>query len=130
MFLSSSDAIASFSSGQRSNWTWTEATVEAARHDAFLRISKVSKGCRCGPLMNLIDTAVIGLSILEDFFYLRYDFYDKRKNALFHELGKASLQLENKVGFIRVVVDGTLVVSNTKEAGLCTKLKAKGYRVW
>ncbi|KAL8262386.1 hypothetical protein R6Q59_023735 [Mikania micrantha] len=65
--------------------------------------------------------------ILEDFFHLRLDFYEKRKTALLHELGKASLQLENKVRFIREVVDGTLVVSNRKKAELCAELKAKGY---
>ncbi|KAF5822370.1 putative DNA topoisomerase (ATP-hydrolyzing) [Helianthus annuus] len=65
--------------------------------------------------------------ILEDFFHLRLDYYEKRKNALLHELGKASLQLENKVRFIREVVEGTLVVSNRKKADLCAELKVKGY---
>ncbi|KAK9061834.1 hypothetical protein SSX86_019018 [Deinandra increscens subsp. villosa] len=65
--------------------------------------------------------------ILEDFFHLRLDFYEKRKTALLRELGKASLQLENKVRFIKEVVEGTLVVSNRKKADLCAELKAKGY---
>nr|XP_043611251.1 DNA topoisomerase 2 [Erigeron canadensis] len=65
--------------------------------------------------------------ILEDFFHLRLDFYEKRKTALLRELGKASLQLENKVRFIREVVDGTLVVSNRKKVDLCAELKNKGY---
>lgn len=65
--------------------------------------------------------------ILEDFFHLRLEFYVKRKAALLHELGKASLQLENKVRFIREVVEGTIVVSNRKKADLCAELKAKGF---
>ncbi|KAJ0735221.1 putative DNA topoisomerase (ATP-hydrolyzing) [Helianthus annuus] len=65
--------------------------------------------------------------ILEDFFHLRLDFYEKRKVALLHELGKASLILENKVRFIREVVEGTIVVSNRKKADLCAELKVKGF---
>ncbi|KAJ0501049.1 putative DNA topoisomerase (ATP-hydrolyzing) [Helianthus annuus] len=56
-----------------------------------------------------------------------YNYYEKRKNALLHELGKASLHLENKVWFIREVVEGMLVVSNRKKADLCAELKVKGY---
>ncbi|MFS8022247.1 putative DNA topoisomerase (ATP-hydrolyzing) [Helianthus anomalus] len=40
---------------------------------------------------------------------------------------QTSLQLENKVWFIREVVEGMLVVSNRKKADLCAKLKVKGY---
>nr|GEY19174.1 DNA topoisomerase 2 [Tanacetum cinerariifolium] len=46
--------------------------------------------------------------IPEDFFHLRLNFYEKRRTALLRELGKASLLLENKVRFIREVVEGTI----------------------
>ncbi|XP_071690080.1 DNA topoisomerase 2 [Rutidosis leptorrhynchoides] len=65
--------------------------------------------------------------IVEEFFHLRLDFYEKRKTAVLNELGKALLQLENKVRFIREVVEGTLVVSNRKKADLWAELKKKGY---
>ncbi|KAL4561866.1 hypothetical protein LXL04_034048 [Taraxacum kok-saghyz] len=65
--------------------------------------------------------------IVEDFYHLRLDFYERRKATLLHELGKASLQLENKVRFIKGVVEGTLVVSNRKKAELCAELATKGF---
>ncbi|KAK9070925.1 hypothetical protein SSX86_009493 [Deinandra increscens subsp. villosa] len=65
--------------------------------------------------------------ILEDFFHLRLDYYEKRKKALLLQLEKASLKLENKVRFIREVGEGTIVVFNRKKADLCAELKVKNY---
>ncbi|XP_052620374.1 DNA topoisomerase 2 isoform X2 [Lactuca sativa] len=65
--------------------------------------------------------------ILEDFFPLRLDYYERRKATLLRELGKISLTLENKVRFIKEVVEGTLVVSNRKKADLYAELAKKKY---
>ncbi|XP_076941033.1 DNA topoisomerase 2-like [Bidens hawaiensis] len=65
--------------------------------------------------------------ILEDFFYLRLEYYEKRKTALLRELEKASVMLANKVRFICEVVEGSLIVSNRKKADLLAELKVKGY---
>ncbi|KAI3510850.1 hypothetical protein L1887_17987 [Cichorium endivia] len=65
--------------------------------------------------------------ILEDFFHLRLDYYERRKTALLRELGKATLILENKVRFIKEVVEGTIIVSNRKKADLFAELAKKGF---
>ncbi|GKC98913.1 DNA topoisomerase 2 [Tanacetum coccineum] len=49
------------------------------------------------------------------------------QTALLRQLGKASLLLENKVRFIREVVEGTIVVSNKKKDDLYAELNVKDF---
>ncbi|KAL9175513.1 hypothetical protein ABFS82_02G117600 [Erythranthe guttata] len=65
--------------------------------------------------------------ILEEFFYIRLEFYEKRKKALLANLELDMLKCDNKYRFIRGVVEGTIVVSNRKKADLFLELKAKGF---
>ncbi|PWA54707.1 topoisomerase II [Artemisia annua] len=51
--------------------------------------------------------------ILEEFFYLRLDFYERRKTALLRELKKGVLVLENKVEYIRQASAGKIVFPKT-----------------
>ncbi|XP_073285631.1 DNA topoisomerase 2-like [Primulina huaijiensis] len=65
--------------------------------------------------------------ILEEFFDIRLDFYDKRKKALMANLENDLLKCENKYRFIRGVVEGSIIVSNRKRADLLRELKEKGF---
>ncbi|KAL2461238.1 DNA topoisomerase 2 [Abeliophyllum distichum] len=65
--------------------------------------------------------------ILEDFFAIRFEFYEKRKKALMDNLERELLILENKVRFIMDVVEGKIVVSNRRRADLVLELKEKGF---
>ncbi|PRQ59875.1 putative DNA topoisomerase (ATP-hydrolyzing) [Rosa chinensis] len=65
--------------------------------------------------------------ILEEFFHLRLEFYEKRKKVLLDNLGLELLKLENKLRFIRNLVCGDIVVSNRKRADLFLELKQKGF---
>ncbi|KAL2478354.1 DNA topoisomerase 2 [Forsythia ovata] len=65
--------------------------------------------------------------ILEDFFSIRFEFYEKRKKALMDNLERELLILENKVRFIMDVVEGKIVVSNRRRADLVLELKEKGF---
>ncbi|CAI9769727.1 unnamed protein product [Fraxinus pennsylvanica] len=65
--------------------------------------------------------------ILEDFFSIRFEFYEKRKAILMDNLERELLILENKVRFILNVVEGKITVSNRRRADLVIELKDKGF---
>ncbi|URE07085.1 hypothetical protein MUK42_20585 [Musa troglodytarum] len=65
--------------------------------------------------------------ILEEFFHLRYEFYEKRKKALLDNLELQLLKLDNKVRFILGVVRGEIIVNNRKRADLFLELQQKGF---
>ncbi|KAM3733934.1 hypothetical protein ACB098_11G175300 [Castanea mollissima] len=65
--------------------------------------------------------------ILEDFFHLRLEFYEKRKKFLLNKREMELLKLENKVRFILAVVKGEIIVSNRKRADLFVELQTKGF---
>ncbi|KAF8398402.1 hypothetical protein HHK36_017329 [Tetracentron sinense] len=65
--------------------------------------------------------------ILEEFFHLRLEFYEKRKKVLLDNLELELLKLDNKVRFILGVVKGEIIVSNRKRADLFLELQLKGF---
>ncbi|KAF5736454.1 DNA topoisomerase 2 [Tripterygium wilfordii] len=65
--------------------------------------------------------------ILEEFFPLRLEFYEKRKNILLDNLEEELLKLENRVRFILGVVSGEIIVNNRKRADLFLELQHKGF---
>ncbi|MCD9645177.1 DNA topoisomerase 2 [Datura stramonium] len=65
--------------------------------------------------------------ILEEFYHVRLEYYEKRKRALLEILELELLKIENKVKFILGVVKGEIIVSNRKRADLLLELKNKGF---
>ncbi|EOY18139.1 Topoisomerase II isoform 3 [Theobroma cacao] len=65
--------------------------------------------------------------ILEEFFHLRFEFYEKRKKLLLDNLEMELLKMENKVRFILGVVKGEIIVNNRKRADLFLELQTKGF---
>ncbi|XP_074575291.1 DNA topoisomerase 2-like [Curcuma longa] len=65
--------------------------------------------------------------ILEEFFNLRFVFYEKRKKALLNNLELDLLKLDNKVRFILGVVRDEIVVNKRKRADLFLELQQKGF---
>ncbi|KAF9593284.1 hypothetical protein IFM89_021040 [Coptis chinensis] len=65
--------------------------------------------------------------ILEEFFPLRLEFYDKRKKFLLEKNELELLKLDNKVRFILAVVRGEIIVSNRKRKDLLLELQQKGF---
>ncbi|XP_030539127.1 DNA topoisomerase 2 isoform X2 [Rhodamnia argentea] len=65
--------------------------------------------------------------ILEEFFHLRLECYEKRKKILLENLELKLAMLDNKVRFILGVVHGEIIVSNRKRADLFQELQAKGF---
>ncbi|XP_027343059.1 DNA topoisomerase 2 [Abrus precatorius] len=65
--------------------------------------------------------------ILEEFFPLRLEYYERRKTHILGNLERLLLVLSNKVRFILGVVNGEIVVSNRKKADLFMELQQKGF---
>ncbi|KAG8071989.1 hypothetical protein GUJ93_ZPchr0006g44923 [Zizania palustris] len=65
--------------------------------------------------------------ILEDFFGLRLEFYEKRKRVLLENIELELKKLSNKVRFIVGVVKGEIIVNNRKRAELFMELQQKGF---
>ncbi|ESR52318.1 hypothetical protein CICLE_v10030505mg [Citrus x clementina] len=65
--------------------------------------------------------------ILEEFFHIRLEFYEKRKKVQLENLELELLKLENKVRFILGVVNGEIVVNNRKRTDLLLELRQKGF---
>ncbi|CAJ1958909.1 unnamed protein product [Sphenostylis stenocarpa] len=65
--------------------------------------------------------------ILAEFFPLRLDYYERRKNYILNNLERLLLVLDNKVRFILGVVSGEIIVNNRKNADLVIELQQKGF---
>ncbi|TKY49610.1 DNA topoisomerase 2 [Spatholobus suberectus] len=65
--------------------------------------------------------------ILEEFFPLRLEYYERRKKHILNNLERLLLVLDNKVRFILGVVSGEIIVSNRKKADLLMELQQKGF---
>ncbi|CAM9786106.1 unnamed protein product [Sphacelaria rigidula] len=75
--------------------------------------------------------------IMEEFYTLRTDFYNRRKASLLNRMQNEWSKLDNKacrsrlllflVRFILAVVEGRLEVNNRKKVDLLNELKREGY---
>lgn len=65
--------------------------------------------------------------ILKDFFITRLALYDRRKNHMVDQIGRELKVLDNKMRFIKEVVEKTINVSNRKKQDLFNELRKKGY---
>jgi DNA gyrase/topoisomerase IV subunit B len=67
-------------------------------------------------------------AIIEEFFHLRLDGYERRKAYLVGKLGEETERLSNRVRFILAVISGDLVLSNRKRTELLAELHDAGYK--
>ncbi|GJZ07768.1 DNA topoisomerase 2, partial [Tanacetum coccineum] len=111
--------------------TMTEDQMNKARQEEFLNKFKLTTTLSTAN-MYLFDAKGklkkynTPEQILEDFFHFRLDFYKKRRIALLRELKKASMILENKMRFIRLVWEQKIVF-NKKKDERCASLEAQGF---
>ena len=66
-------------------------------------------------------------AILDEFYHLRLQFYDKRKEYLVDTLREEWKRLDNKVRFILAVVNKEIVINNRKKADILKELREKNY---
>ena len=67
------------------------------------------------------------LDIMEEFYQVRLRFYQKRKQHLLNEMRKELEKLTNQARFIKMIIDGKLVVSKKKKPVLVTELQKLGF---
>lgn len=111
----------------------TEAGMEAAEKEGIEKRFKLLGSLN---LSNLVCFDPAGLikkytegpnGIIQDFYDIRLEYYQKRKEHLAGELTKEWTVLDSKVRFIREIVSGSLVVQNRKKADVVADLAARSY---
>ncbi|KAK1937919.1 DNA topoisomerase 2 [Phytophthora citrophthora] len=65
--------------------------------------------------------------IMEEFYGIRLEFYDRRKKSMLQKLQDQIKLLSNKARFVLSVVEGKLIVNNRKKQELLEELVAEGY---
>ena len=70
------------------------------------------------------------LEVLNAFYDVRVDYYNRRKMHLLGKLTDEWEKLDNKVRFILAVISGKLVVSNRKKTELLTELRSTGFKLF
>lgn len=68
--------------------------------------------------------------ILTDFYHLRLSYYKKRKSNMADKLMEEFERLDNKVRFIKAVIEERLNIRNRKKADLLEELRTSGYKVF
>jgi DNA topoisomerase-2 len=66
--------------------------------------------------------------ILQDFYHLRLQYYQRRKEYLADQLTQEWEKLNNKVRFISEIISGKFVVQNRKKVDILKDLAARGYK--
>jgi DNA topoisomerase-2 len=67
------------------------------------------------------------LDIIEEFYHVRLRYYEKRKAHQLDVLQKDLTKMSNQARFIKMIIDGKLVVSKKKKAILVQELKKLGF---
>ncbi|KAG7397458.1 DNA topoisomerase 2-beta [Phytophthora boehmeriae] len=65
--------------------------------------------------------------VIEEFYGIRLEYYDRRKQAMLQKLQDQIKLLSNKARFVLAVVEGKLTVNNRKRKDLLEELIAEGY---
>ncbi|KAK4569413.1 DNA topoisomerase 2 [Recurvomyces mirabilis] len=68
------------------------------------------------------------LDIMEEFYQVRLEMYHKRKQHMLNEMQKELDRLSNQARFVRMIIDGRLVVSKKKKAVLVAELHKLGFK--
>ena len=65
--------------------------------------------------------------IVRDWFYVRFELYEKRIDYIIKQLTDQHLELSEKCRFINEVVNGTIIINKRKKVDLVQELKSKKY---
>ncbi|OZJ04290.1 hypothetical protein BZG36_02570 [Bifiguratus adelaidae] len=65
--------------------------------------------------------------ILKEFYGIRLEYYQRRKQYLLNKLKEDFTRMDNKVRFLLMVISGELKVQNRKRQDIIADLKAKGF---
>lgn len=65
--------------------------------------------------------------ILEDYYHVRLDFYQRRKDYMVNDLSNQLEKLSSQARFVKMIIEGKLVVSNRKRPVIVKDLQSKGF---
>ncbi|KAJ8613066.1 hypothetical protein MRB53_037118 [Persea americana] len=68
------------------------------------------------------------LDIMEEFYHVRLDLYSKRKAYMLGEMQKELEKLSNQARFVKMIIDGELIVAKKKKAALVAELLARHFK--
>ncbi|KAJ5321679.1 hypothetical protein MYU51_013229 [Penicillium brevicompactum] len=66
--------------------------------------------------------------ILKEFFVIRLKYYERRKQHQLAAMQKDLEKFSNQARFVKMIIDGTLVISKKKKPVLVVELKEKGFK--
>ncbi|KAI1831092.1 hypothetical protein DTO006G1_7841 [Penicillium roqueforti] len=66
--------------------------------------------------------------ILKEFYVVRLKYYERRKQFQLAELQRDLEKLSNQARFVKMIIEGKLVISKKKKPVLITELKEKGFK--
>ncbi|ESQ54348.1 hypothetical protein EUTSA_v10024219mg [Eutrema salsugineum] len=112
--------------------TMSEENMAIARQEGFLKMFKLTTTVGTTNMHLFDEKSVIKKyatpeQILEEFFDLRLQYYEKRKKIMLENMELELLKIENKVKFILGVVSGEIIVNNRKKADLVQELRQRGF---
>lgn len=68
------------------------------------------------------------LEILKEFYYLRLEYYEKRKSYMVDKLQSELITLSEKARFVKLIIDKKLSISNKKKKDLISELIANNFK--
>lgn len=68
------------------------------------------------------------MDIMEEFYHIRLAFYEKRKQYLLNEMQKELDKLSNQSRFVKMIIDGKLIVSKKKKSALVAELSKLNFK--
>ncbi|KAJ3046795.1 DNA topoisomerase 2 [Rhizophlyctis rosea] len=110
----------------------TEENMKRAEREGLEGVFKISKWETVGNMVlfgrdGRLRKYAGCREIVEEFYELRLEYYEKRKDWLLAELNREWTKLDNQVRFIQEVIVGDLVVQNRKKADVIEELKERRY---
>lgn len=66
--------------------------------------------------------------ILEEFYDVRYEYYQKRKAHVLHDLNQILERLSNQARFVLAIINKELVIQRRKKADIVADMRKQGYK--
>lgn len=104
-------------------WSDENVLMDRLQLKEYIHTSNIIAFSREGQITKYGDA----LSVVREFYSIRLEHYQKRKDYLLGQLQRSCSKLENMVRFVREVVEGSLVVTKRKKKELLTDLYHRGY---
>ncbi|MBW0470843.1 hypothetical protein O181_010558 [Austropuccinia psidii MF-1] len=113
--------------------TLTEKGKEAIKKDGIEKVFKLSSSLSttnmvCFDPMGKIKKYSAPEQILDGFFDIRLEYYQKRKEYLVNDLTLTYERLSNQARFVLMIIEKKLIISNRKKADIVAELRKLEFR--